>query len=192
MVKKGVTTLSAEKVLSLVKENRELMQILGIIEKLNLAQACLCAGAIRNLVWNDVCGQPQTIVSDLDVIFYEPTISYAATLAIEAELQTNCPDYQWEVKNQVYMHHHHPGALPYRSVVDALAHFPENCTAIAVRKVGAELALIAPYGVSDLFNLEVKPTPIFRASPEKMLVYKKRLAAKNWSQTWPKLKISFT
>lgn len=184
--------MSEEQVLNMIKAEPELVELLTIIETLSLKEGCLCAGAIRNTVWNHLSHQRNVLSSDIDVIFFDPEVSYEATLAIQAELQESSPAYEWEVKNQVYMHQHHPGAAPYTSVVDALAHFPENCTAVAVRKIGSEFELIAPYGVKELLALEVKPTLTFANNPEKLAVYQARIRKKNWSTKWPDLKISLT
>ena len=40
----------------------------------------------------------------MDLVFYDPTISYEETLQIEQGLKKTYPQYAWEVKNQVYMH----------------------------------------------------------------------------------------
>lgn len=181
--------MSKTQILDLVRGDKALMEILTIIENLVLPEACLCAGAIRNTVWNHLSGKSPELISDVDVIFFDPTISYEETQKLEVDLQQNYPKYQWELKNQIYMHHHHPGAKPYSSVMDGLKHFPENCTAIAVRKRGSELELIAPYGVSELLNFEVRPTPLFQEDGEKLKVYQQRVSQKNWAQHWPDLKI---
>ncbi|MDM5452191.1 nucleotidyltransferase family protein [Peribacillus simplex] len=48
---------------------------------------------------------------------------------------------------------------PYSSAVDALCKFPETGTALGVKLDERDnLKLIAPCGISDVINLEVKPT----------------------------------
>lgn len=76
--------------------------------------------------------------------------------------------------------------IPYRDTADAIAHWPETATAIAARTVHGKVEIMAPYGVEDLLNLIVKPTPAFR---RKMQVYHTRQAKKNWSAHWPQLTI---
>jgi hypothetical protein len=43
---------------------------------------------------------------------------------------------------------------------------------------------MAPYGVDDLLNLIVRPTPFFG---HKMDIYCERVMAKDWLARWPKL-----
>jgi hypothetical protein len=67
-----------------------------------------------------------------------------------------------------------------------MRHWPEVCTAVAVRLREESLELLAPLGSEDLWALRVRPTEHFRAKPH---LYRERLAAKNWPARWPKLRI---
>ena len=90
----------------------------------------------------------------MDLVFYDPTISYEETLQIEQELKKTYPQYAWEVKNQVYMHQHSPGTAPYRSACDAVSKYPEQCTALAVRlRKDGQLELFLPYGTNTHFQI---------------------------------------
>ncbi|PLC63479.1 hypothetical protein B9P82_13400 [Citrobacter sp. L55] len=66
----------------------------------------------------------------------------------------------WSVKNQARMHQRN-GDYPYTSTRNALLHWPETATAIAVRLGKEGLDITAPYGLSDLFELRLRPTPAF-------------------------------
>ena len=79
------------------------------------------------------------------------------------------------------------GDRPYRDCADALCHWAETCTAVALRLVGERLELLAPLGVDDLLALKVRPTAHFAGKPE---VYRRRLREKNWTARWPLLDIS--
>ncbi|MBF3222218.1 hypothetical protein HKW74_22440, partial [Pseudomonas aeruginosa] len=92
----------------------------------------------------------------------------------------------WSVKNQARMHLRN-GDRPYRDCADALCHWAETCTAVALRLVGERLELLAPLGVDDLLALKVRPTAHFAGKPE---VYRRRLREKNWTARWPLLDIS--
>ena len=67
------------------------------------------------------------------MIFFDPDVSYEETLAIESKLREDFPQYQWELKNQVYMHQHSPHTPPYVNSCDAMSKYPERCTAIGIR-----------------------------------------------------------
>ena len=90
---------------AVILANEQMMQVLGIIADLGLAHSCLCAGNIQNIKWNKGVLNAET---DIDLIFYDKTVSYEETLEIERQLRQVFPNYQWEVKNKVYMHHHNP------------------------------------------------------------------------------------
>ena len=80
------------------------------------------------------------------------------------------------------------GDRPYTSATDAMRHWPETATAVAVR-LGADdrIEVAAPFGLDDLFDLIVRPTARFQG--EKRQAYLDRLRAKNWLATWPDLTI---
>ncbi|BBA91738.1 hypothetical protein SR187_0455 [Streptococcus ruminantium] len=165
----------------------DILAILEIIAELNLADCWLCAGTIRNFVWNQYSFDRDT---DVDVVFFDEQISYEETLVLESHLRKNYPEYRWEVKNQVYMHIHSPNTPPYKSSKDAIEKFPERCTAIGLRLVeDGQLEVYSPFGVEDMYNYLVRPTPHFKIDPERMLLYRARITKKNWSDKWPTLTI---
>ena len=78
------------------------MAILIIIRNLGLKDSWLAAGSVRNFIWNLLSDQsPFDRETDVDVIFFDPAISYEDTLCIECKLKEDFPQYQWELKNQV-------------------------------------------------------------------------------------------
>ena len=75
--------LTEEAIVEQIQADQEMMTVLAIIRDLNLADAWLAAGAVRNFIWNQLSGRPGFDVStDLDLVFYDPTISYEETLQI--------------------------------------------------------------------------------------------------------------
>lgn len=170
----------------LFESDPELMRLFRIIAGLNLKDCWLAAGTLRNYVWNILSDRPGLEdASDLDVVFYDPSISYDETLALQTGLNYRYPAYQWEVKNQVYMHSHSPNTQPYQSATDAIAKYPERCTAIAARlNEAGHLDLFLPYGAADIEQFIVQPTPHFAADLDRMIVYRNRIAKKDWFSKW--------
>jgi len=79
------------------------------------------------------------------------------------------------------------GDRPYRSAFDAMCHWPETATAIALRLHDDDaLELAAPFGVDDLLAMVLRPTPHFRA--HRLEAYRERQRAKNWHTRWPRLR----
>ena len=174
---------------AVILANEQMMQVLGIIADLGLADSWLCAGTIRNFIWNKGVFDAET---DIDLIFFDKTVSYEETLEIERQLRQVFPEFQWEVKNQVYMHHHNPNTQPYSSSKDAMSKYPERCTAIGVRLlVDGRLDIFCPYGLEDIFQYQVRPTPHFQTDPARKALYRERMAKKNWLSKWPNLTIIF-
>ena len=181
-----------QEILDSVRENPDMMAILSVIRDLELKDSWLAAGLVRNFIWNLLSDKsPFDHETDVDVIFFDPAISYEDTLGIERKLKENFPQYQWELKNQVYMHLHSPHTAPYTSSRDAMSKYPERCTAIGLRlHADATLELFAPYGLEDILKFQVSPTPHFLDNEERMKLYQERLSKKNWQEKWKNLTFS--
>ncbi|HEL9645608.1 nucleotidyltransferase family protein [Streptococcus suis] len=167
--------------------DKDIKRILEIVASLEVEDAWLCAGTLRNFLWN---GGVFDLETDVDVIFHDAAVSYEEMLAIEKYLRQTYPSYQWEVKNQVYMHQHSPHTQPYTSSKDAMSKYPERCTAIGARLLGdKQVEIYCPYGLEEILRYRVRPTPHFQENPERMSLYRSRLTKKNWQQKWPNLQI---
>lgn len=165
--------------MELLAKNSELLEILTIIRSLKLNDCWLCAGTISNYIWNYLAAKETDHTNDVDVVFFDPMISYEETLTIEKNLKRCRPDFSWEVKNECYMHIHSPNTKAYTSSRDAIAKFPEKCTAIGARLNDAnEIELFVPYGIEDIINFRVAPTPHFANDPLRMALFKQRVAKK--------------
>ena len=107
----------------------------------------------------------------------------------EEALNKLLPTIPWSVKNQARMHIVN-NIPPYSSSVDAIAKFPETATAIGVKLDERNNVIVtAPHGIHDLVNLKVKPTPFFRASEGRKLIYEERVRKKNWQAVWNKVEV---
>jgi len=129
----------------------------------------------------------------VDVVYFEDdNLDSAEEKCLEKKLLDLQPDVPWSVKNEARMHIRND-MEPYTSTLDAVAKFPETATSIAVRlNLNKELILRAPHGICDLMNLEVRPTPFFTVSRERMKIYHQRLEKKKWKQHWHKLHYFYT
>ena len=176
-------------ILERLGQDQDIRAILEIIRSLRLEDSWLAAGSIRNFIWNILSGKPGfDTETDVDVIFFDPTVSYEKTLQLEMELRKAFPAYSWELKNQVYMHIHSPNTQPYTSSRDAMSKYPECCTAIGLRLLEDDkLELFAPYGLADIRAFQVRPTPHFLADAERKKLYMERICKKNWQAKWPQL-----
>lgn len=79
---------------------------------------------------------------------------------------------------------------PYSSSVDAISKFPETATALGVKLDDTDnVILTAPCGISDVVNLEVKPTHFFTMTKDRKEIYENRVTKKNWESIWYNLKV---
>jgi hypothetical protein len=171
-----------------IARNPRMMHCLAVLATHGPAGAWIGAGFVRNAVWDHLSGKDTepTPLADLDVVFHDPDIATAEHDArIEAALSVAAPDLPWSVRNQARMHERN-GHRPYRDVADALTHWVETATAIAARLGPKGVEILAPFGVDDVLELIIRPTPAFRTKPEIPLA---RLEAKGWLTRWPGLRV---
>ena len=74
----------------IIENNSEIMTLLEIIQSFQLRDCWLCAGTIRNYIWNLLSGKDtyiDTQFSDIDVIFFDKNISYEQTIDIEEKIK---------------------------------------------------------------------------------------------------------
>ncbi len=180
-----------EDVLRFIREDEWMMEILKVVRSLGLPDWWVCAGFVRSKIWDVLHGfHERTPLPDIDVIYFDPTnIEEKEEIKWQKLLKSMRADIPWSVTNEARMHlaNHIP---PYSSSEDAISKFPETVTALGVKlDQDGQLILTAPWGIDDVIRMEVKPTPFFKASRERMTIYHKRIKQKKWQETWPKVKI---
>ena len=164
------------------------MRVLQAVSAIALPDCWIGAGFVRNLVWDVLHEYSQpTSLNDVDVLYFDPRdIGKEIERQHESALSRAMPDVPWSVRNQARMHLRN-GDAPYRSVTDAMLHWAETATSVAVRQDAAgRLDLVAAHGIDDLVDLVVRPTPQFSM---KLQIFKARMREKNWRAIWPRLTI---
>ncbi len=180
-------------ILALVAADAWMMAALGAVAGLGLPDAWIGAGFPRGAVWDRLHGYAsRTPLDDIDVVYFDPEVcDPAAEAVLERRLGELLPGLPWSVKNQARMHLRN-GDAPYRDSADALAHWLETPTAVALRlNDGGDLELLAPLGTEDLLGLVVRPTPHARTQAHRLAAYRERLEKKNWPAKWPKLRVDW-
>lgn len=192
MVKgRTVVIMNKDQIISLIKEDQWMMDILRTAKSLNLPDWWICAGFVRSKVWDTLhYYSERTKLPDIDVIYFNPeNLSEVEEKKFERMLAYRMPSIPWSVKNQARMHMKNK-TFPFASSVDAISKFPETATALGVKlDEQNNLIVAAPCGIRDLIQLEVKPTPFFIEDKERMKIYQERLIKKNWKSTWSKLTV---
>ena len=110
----------------------------------------------------------------MDVVWFDAkSATSACDSALEERLSQQNSAFNWSVKNQARMHQRN-GHQPYHSTENALLYWPETATAMAVRMGGTDhIEIIAPYGLDDLFELRLRPTPVF--AQHKLAIFRQRV-----------------
>lgn len=178
--------MTEQDILNLIKEDKWMMNILQIAEKLALPDWIIGAGFVRNKVWDYLHGRNKSQVdtADIDLVYYDPSGNDQKADEELSEKLKKETGVEWEVVNETYAHKWND-LPPYKSTKDALSQWPETVTAIGVKLENGELKLVAPYGIDDLVNLIIRPSPRFPCIDK----VKERVKQKRWLEKWPKLEI---
>jgi len=176
----------------IVESTPWLMEVLEVVRDVGPSGAYVAAGAIRDTVWGFLTRRPlKTPWADVDVVHFDKSEPAELSSYHETQLGLRAPSVRWEVTNQAWVHAWHELAegqrhRPHTSVLEGLATWPETATAVGVRlEASAEISVMAPFGLDDLFNLVVRHNPA-RASAA---VYRRRVVTKQWASRWPELRI---
>ena len=164
------------------------MHLLETVRRLNLSDWWIGAGFVRNGVWDHLHDNERgTPLNDIDVIYFDRTNqTYEHDRKFEEQLKQREPKAPWSVKNQARMHAKN-GFPPFNSSTDALSHWTETATAVAVcLNAKGEVTIAAPYGLDDLFRCIAGPTPYFADKPE---IWQQRVQQKQWQTLWPKVSL---
>jgi hypothetical protein len=162
-------------------------RLLELVRLRHLPDCWVGAGFVRNAVWDHLHSRsPSPLNGDVDVIWHDhANADQAVDKHHQGELQAAEPSVIWSVKNQARMHLRN-GDAPYASSIDAMRHWPETATAVAVRRTeDDDCKIAAPFGLDDLFGLMLRPTPRF--TRDRRDIFAERLRSKQWTLSWPML-----
>ncbi|MEW9107998.1 MAG: nucleotidyltransferase family protein [Cytobacillus gottheilii] len=181
-----------EDILELIREDHWMMNLLKAVQSLQLPDWWICAGFVRSKIWDTLhTYQERTPLPDIDVIYYNPSnIDESEEKEWERKLNQLIAGIPWSVKNQARMHVLND-MPPYTSSTDGISKFPETVTALGVKLDEKDnLVFTAPWGIEDVLNLKVRPTPYYLEGNERMAIYNNRMRKKNWNSIWEKVEVS--
>ena len=177
--------------LAILGEHPWFMAALDAVSDLGLSQWCIGAGVIRNIVFDYLVGGMTTPIRDVDVAYFDLSgLSEHKEREYEDILKGHMPNVPWEVTNQAAVHlwyHKKFGYTvpPVNGIEEAVATWPETCTAVAVTKVHKdEYKVYAPCGLEDLFGMAIRRNPT-RCD---VRTYSARIASKQYDQCWKSVK----
>ncbi|MDU0355319.1 nucleotidyltransferase family protein [Paraglaciecola aquimarina] len=183
---------ATKQLIQLLQNDKFRLNALYSLQQINLPSAYIAAGFVRNMVW-DHKHNTHTPLNDIDVIYFEPaanTTSNGHSLTgvkrteqtYKEQLSKLVPNVNWQVKNQAFMHIPNNDA-PYSDIIDAIAHWPEKETAVAVRLASNDdIEVVSAFGIARLFDLTLTHNPACDKP-----IFEHRIATKKWLHTWPQL-----
>ncbi len=175
-----------------IRSSPVLGPVLDCWNEVRLPDGWLVAGAVAQTVWNAKLGYaPDHGIRDVDIVYFD-----AENLAAESEqaeeqrirsLFASLP-VPFDVKNEARVHLWYEARFgfaiaPYRSTEDAIATFPTTATAIGVRLSDGRFEISAPFGLTDLCRLVVRPNK----TQINVQIYQAKVS--RWRTHWPALDI---
>ena len=158
-------------------------------DQIKLNNWYITAGAIPTVVWNNlVANPPDKFLNDIDIVYYDGNnITQEAENRAANRVRNLFPEvkHKIDVKNQARVHIWYRDKFgsrihPYESTEDGIDMWM-SVTAIGVRYEKGHYKVYAPYGLEDLFSMNVKPNSRI-ISAEK---YRSKI--KKWKKQWPEI-----
>lgn len=178
---------------ALLRETDWFMQALRVVRECNPPDWLVGGGVIRTLVWDWLHDRSTSTPSnDIDVVYFDSTdLRPDREMEMERRLFDLMPTMPWQVKNQAAVHlwYERKFGFPVERLVssaDGVATWPETATSVAVHLLDDdELPIVAPCGLSDLFELVCRRNP--RRVTEQ--IFEQRVTDKQIEKKWPKVRV---
>jgi hypothetical protein len=173
--------------------NRTLGAVLSGAAAMGLPGWYLVAGCLYQTVWNVITGQPaEAGILDYDLVYFDASdLSWEAEDAViragnEVFAGLAAPV---EIRNQARVHLWYEQKFgrpcpPHGSSEAAIDTYEATVASLGVRlEPGGGWRIYAPYGLSDVFNLVIRPNPVLATRD----VYEAKTA--RWRGQWPGLTV---
>ncbi|MFD1661386.1 nucleotidyltransferase family protein [Streptomyces caeni] len=178
---------------SVLSQNEVLANVLTRAATLELPGWYVTAGCLFQTVWNVATDRPPTSgIKDYDIFYFDGTdLSWEAEDAVikaGQEVFAGLPA-EVEFRNEARVHLWYEQKFgvpcpPHESTEAAIDSFAATTCCLGVRlDPGGGWRVYAPHGLSDVFNLVVRPNPVL--APRE--VYEAKAA--RWKDTWPQLTV---
>jgi hypothetical protein len=160
----------AARLAAILRRAPGLMRVLAVARDLALPDWLVFSGAVYQPVWNHLTGRPVEYgLKDYDLAYFDAAdISWEAEDLIIAKVAAAfAPPLQSmvEVRNQARVHLWFEARFgeaysPLADTAEALARFVSPAFAVGARlEADGGLAIVAPFGLADLFSMRLRPNP---------------------------------
>lgn len=182
-----------ESLRAVLSRNDVLTEVLARTATLDLPGWYVTAGCLFQTVWNVATDRPPTSgIKDYDVFYFDAgDLSWEAEDAViktGREVFAGLPA-EVEIRNEARVHLWYEDKFgvacpPYESTEAAIDSFAATTCCLGVRlETGGRWRVYAPHGLSDVFNLIVRPNPVLAP----WSVYETKAA--RWLEQWPELTV---
>jgi len=176
-----------------LRRNSTLIDVLSRAAAMGLPGWYLVAGCLCQTVWNVITGQPP----EAGILVYDLAFFDGSDLSFEAEDAVIRAGEQVfgglpapvQIRNQARVHLWYEPKFglacpPHSSTEAAIDTYEATVACLGLRlRPGGRWRLYAPYGMSDIFNMVVRPNPVL--APRH--VYEAKAA--RWQRQWPSLTV---
>jgi hypothetical protein len=174
-----------------LRGNDVLVEVLDRAAAVDLPGWYLTAGCVFQTVWNAVTGRaPTNGIADYDLFYFDATdLSWAAEDAVIRSAAFAGVAAEVQVRNEARVHLWYEQKFgvpcpPYTSTEAAIDSFASTTCCLGVRlESGGHWRVYAPHGLSDVFNLVVRPNPVLAPRA----VYEAKTS--RWLREWPELTV---
>ncbi|MEV7346091.1 nucleotidyltransferase family protein [Streptomyces sp. NPDC093544] len=178
---------------SVLSQNEVLTDVMTRAATMELPGWYVTAGCLFQTVWNVVTDRPPTSgIKDYDIFYFDGAdLSWEAEDAVikaGQEVFAGLPA-EVEIRNEARVHLWYEQKFgvpcpPHESTEAAIDSFAATTCCLGVRlDPGGGWRVYAPHGLSDVFNLVVRPNPVL--APRE--VYEAKAA--RWRDEWPELTV---
>ncbi|MFE1308438.1 nucleotidyltransferase family protein [Streptomyces sp. NPDC058755] len=178
---------------SVLSRNEVLLEVLDRTASMALPGWYVTAGCLFQTIWNVVTDRlPTSGIKDYDVFYFDNgDLSWEAEDAVikaGEEVFAGLPA-EVEIRNEARVHLWYEqkfgvACAPYSSTEAAIDSFAATTCCLGVRlEPAGRWRVYAPHGLSDVFNLVVRPNPVLAPRD----VYESKSA--RWRQQWPELTV---
>jgi uncharacterized protein len=180
---------------SVLSANPTLVAVLDRASALAAPGWYLAAGCIVQTIWNVRTGRPpEEGIKDYDLIYFDDSdLSWEAEDAVirkGASLFAGLGA-EVEIRNQARVHLWYEAkfgvpSLDYQCSEDGIDSFPSTTCCVGIRQEpGGHWRIYAPHGLSDAFNLVVRPNP----NPLQPIPHVYQAKTERWKRQWPSLTV---
>lgn len=157
-----------DKVIQIIKQNKDLMKVLDYIGELDLPNFYITSGSLYQTIWNYYDGKDLNYhIKDIDVVYYDSNnLSIEDEKSLELKIINHCKkmniNYNFDVHNEARMHlwkkeNEYKNIDSYENSEDAICKWIATVQAIGITKTNGNIKIYAPYGLSDIFSKTIRP-----------------------------------